>query len=222
MTFAAWLKQPSEEWFAQNERALKERAETIARREAAEHAALRRSRVGAANLPLKARDVELLAQDSASLKETLALKAVREFVALNSDDTNTLALVGKVGTGKTFAASWAIAEKGGTYVKLDRLLELRLSWDRDEKREYARIRESRGIVVIDELGIELDRDRSPAVLCDVIDERRKSGCRTILVSNLSRQQIEERYGERTFNRLADMCVFQSCVGPSLRQSVRPV
>ena len=106
---------------------------------------------------------------------------------------------GGKGTGKTVATLAAIGRLGGNLLTS---LEMARAW----KQEHAEAQQLRAsaigsrLLVIDDLGTEPDR-ASGAVAFQELVNRRQGGMRTIITTNLSREQMTTAYDERTIDRL---------------------
>lgn len=149
--------------------------------------------------------------DGGQLRDTEPLRAVRAWLDSRSA---VLVMLGRPGTGKTFAAAWAMlraqlatydpkldcdrfrgvleerAAAAANYRKVRDLARLYRAGFGDERAEYDALR-AVPMLVIDELGLDRGRDVGlvRSALHDLIDERQGSGRRTILVSNLDRAEL---------------------------------
>lgn len=141
-----------------------------------------------------------------------SIAAAREVVRfLREPRILTLLLWGPTGHGKSWAAAWAVADRGVFVADAD----IRPGDVWDDKREKAM---QASLVVFDELG------RRPADKSDwntleaaaLIEHRQTRGLRTIITTNVpprrtdlqpreawAGQTIAERYGDRLIDRLAD-------------------
>lgn len=130
---------------------------------------------------------------------------------------------GPCGTGKTMAAAEAIANMSpdrdaprSRYVTFRYLVQAHRdlrAWDRDARRDARELldRSTRGaLVVLDEVGQELDADREMGrlALADFVEHRQHSDGLTLVLSNKSAAEIRRRftkdanwYDERTESRL---------------------
>lgn len=140
-----------------------------------------------------------------------AWKAVDAWLA---SPTAFLILRGGKGTGKTVATLAAIGRIGGSLLTS---LEMARAW----KQEHAEAQQLRAsaigsrLLVIDDLGTEPDR-ASGAVAFQELVNRRQGGVRTIITTNLSREQMTTAYDERTIDRLRHGGVMVSLRGESMR------
>jgi DNA replication protein DnaC len=116
-------------------------------------------------------------------EETAPLIAVREWLQ-NPNDTPILVLAGYVGRGKTVAAAWALCQRPGYYFRarsFERLFAHRYGDEHLDKQ--ARVLGA-GLVVVDDLGGREDTvEACASYLLDLVDERRTSRTRTLLITN---------------------------------------
>lgn len=127
-----------------------------------------------------------------------------------------LGLFGTAGCGKTVACAWAIAERGGVYVIAKRLERLFLAQFGEALHEQDRIMETRGILVLDDIGTELDSARFMSTLYEVLNSRQGSGRRTIITANMPLGAFKKRYDDpRLLSRL-NRAVFVGNTGKDLR------
>lgn len=154
------------------------------------------------------------------LADTPALSAVREWLA---GDRPVLILSGGTGAGKTVAAAWALAAREGAFqalraVRLGSAFE-RWSSDREDGVEALRLKVS--TMLVDDLGQEPIEDRRviPAIE-ELFDARQTPRLRTLITTNLSRDQIRQRYSERVISRLAQNAKVVQVSGTDLRRGGR--
>ena len=147
-------------------------------------------------------------------ENTEALRAVGEFLR---SPALFLMLVGDLGVGKTIAAWWGVAQRGGRYVTAMELVRAG-SFDRD----FWESLRTAPFVAIDELGMEAV-DQSGwflANLYDLLDHRLSRSRKTALLSNLDAAAFKARYCsgtmERLYERLKTQGEFVALAGESLR------
>lgn len=150
------------------------------------------------------------------LEDTPMLVGVRRLVDVGRTFMPRVALLltGDMGRGKTVAAAYAIGELGGRYLKLEEACELA-----DKRATVAEKADLRAciaapVLVVDELGAELNETLGSSVFGDIID--RRQGRFTIVISNLSRRALERRYDPRTFDRIGSRLERIEDGGPSFR------
>lgn len=161
-------------------------------------------------------------------RPTDALLTVRSWYARALDPAvrgpTVLILAGPMGTGKTLAASWVLARQSGLYVPVERFLRYYQGRGREHESELDRIRAAR-FVVLDELGTERDPDVFRAAFHWLIDGRQSRRKLTLIMGNLSADQIRARlrdgtYDERTADRLRTIARLATTSGESMRGGAR--
>jgi len=132
-----------------------------------------------------------------------------------------LFLFGSVGTGKSFAAKM---------ISTSYRLQFYTCRDLQDKYEncpehFWEIIRERKEIVIDDLGTEDERNDYGTkfeLMEMALDERHKifesMGIRTIITTNLSPEDIEERYSPRIYSRIIQMCECINATGEDLRRS----
>lgn len=135
-------------------------------------------------------------------------QAIETLVSANS--SRTLLLLGPTGRGKSYAATWAIAETGGAWLCAS---DCRVAgWDDLRPRSL-----TSKLLVIDDLGRE-SSDWAARELADVLERRHDHGLRTIVTSNLTLARLQDRYGERCASRWSDpRTVIVDVLGADLRR-----
>lgn len=153
--------------------------------------------------------------EKGDLIETKALEITRRWLKAPSE-RRFLALIGTPGVGKTVAAGWAAAELAHRGVAYVRERQITNWFRRGYEREIERIREA-GFVVMDEMGTAPARDEDAArmAMLELLDLRIAKG-RTMLIGNLDRVSIRQKYDARIIDRLRESGAIVECDGQSLR------
>jgi DNA replication protein DnaC len=169
--------------------------------EAARKAAAHRRTVVAAFGGRLRSDVAEALVDDVGLAETPALRAVREWLASSAP---VLVLSGGTGTGKTVAAAWALGSRVGAFqvLRATRLGAAFERWQTDREDNVEPLRLSVPTLLVDDLGTEPIEDRRTVSAIDEVFDARQSHVRTVVTTNLTREQIRARYSDRVLSRLA--------------------
>lgn len=135
-------------------------------------------------------------------------------------------LNGPRGIGKTLAAGECIANWGARYVSFQQLIRdttARERGSRDAQASWARIYAGQFLIVLDEVGLEEDRQKDHAriALHEFVEVRRRRATPTIVLSNKRGDTIRERfrtnwYDKRTESRLAQV-LFRDADGRGLHE-----
>jgi len=197
MNADAWITRLRERAAGVDVLAIADAVEDDAHRAAADR---RRARLTAAGVPLDPEALEAAVDAPGScpmvaghVGSEAAARAVEAFLA--DLHRRTLLLVGPTGRGKSFAATWALAELAGAWLAAS---DVRVSgWDDLRPRAVGA-----RLLVVDDLGRE-STDWSARELADLLELRHNRGLRTIATSNLPGRKLVERYGERLASRWAD-------------------
>lgn len=140
------------------------------------------------------------------LKQTQALKIVRGWL---KGDSQMLILAGRPGSGKTLAAIDALCLLRGDLIKA-RDLSARLNPWGDEADMYPRINMKHSLLILDDLGTEIQSTRFTSDLESFISDRqggnRRGPLRTIITTNLMPKVLRSQYGERIESRLKGIAV----------------
>lgn len=176
------------------------------------------------------------------LQVTTALQAAQDW---RSSSSRLLVLSGPVGTGKSLAAAWAVHDwcrcnakrnpwgqlvypNGQLWIGSSRLAKM-LSSTLKACVEAVASLEKQGILVVDELGEEVDAAQSAAAIASLITTRFAHNRHTIITTNCGGPTFRERYGERLVDRLRGCGLREdgtarwwvTCAGESLRGRITP-
>jgi DNA replication protein DnaC len=122
-----------------------------------------------------------------------------------------LILCGKLGTGKTHLALAIASEvvKTGVECKYINLLDLirwvRSSWKDGGLNEHQILNQisNYGLLIIDEIGVQNGTENEKTILFDIINSRYENMLPTIIISNLSVEEISQLISERSVDRITD-------------------
>lgn len=135
-----------------------------------------------------------------------------------------LALLGNVGTGKTYAAcavGITLATRGVRVAYRTVLGYLRLireSWDIDEISERSVFEAAAGarLLILDDVGVGVLSEKDAGKIHDLIDERYHRAMPTICISNLDTTELKEHLGKRAYDRSIDQSTLITYAGKSRR------
>lgn len=150
------------------------------------------------------------------LKQTQALKIVRDWLKSGSQ---MLILAGRPGSGKTLAAIDALCSLRGDLIKA-RDLSARLNPWGDEADMYPRINMKHPLLILDDLGTEIQSTRFISDLESFISDRqggdRRGPFRTIITTNLMPKVARGQYGERIEDRFNGLTMEKIIIEGSMR------
>lgn len=204
-------------------------AETQARVDAEREQAEREQRAMERRLRLKESGIAVTGEDlgrlvADQLEDTIALRKVRAWHEVASGRRPSrsgrpmrfLALLGPMGTGKTVAAAYVIAERGGMYVTADEVRRAYVS-EHEQARDARRRLEAIGVVVVDDVGTERNADDTRHALYELVNRRQRGRQATILTGNMTRQDFTTRYDARMLDRIEHQGAIVEITGESLRR-----
>jgi DNA replication protein DnaC len=136
-------------------------------------------------------------------------------------------LIGEPGNGKTFAVS-CIANQlmerlvPCVCVSIDSLLskiKSTYSKHRDDMDESEVIRSltNADLLIIDDLGTEQDGPWSRTTIYNIIDHRYRTGLPMIITTNVSMEELKQRYHSRVIDRINEMCTAVRNESKSIRK-----
>lgn len=194
--------------------------EEIGRYEAARARRERADRIEQLGLGQLLADDALTALADDALASTEALDRVRRWVAYQAGprargSRPIVLLLGPPGIGKTVAAAWLLLSEGGRYVHASELAVLHGARWGAERARYEQLLAAR-VLVVDELGTEGDR-HALAAIHDVVDRRQSAPRLTLLLGNLRRSELRQRYDARTIDRLRAVATVIELEGESMRR-----
>ncbi len=159
-------------------------------------------------------------------------EALRVSSAFVESPDHGLMIVGPVGTGKTWLATAVFKEwlysadtYDETWTKYYSLVrEVQAGYSDGTADEVIRTFQQKKFLLIDDFG-DLDRKASEdraQIVYEIIDYRNDYGLPTIVTTNLTRAMIVEQYGERTADRLRQLCDVVEMGGDNLRQNAEAI
>lgn len=155
-----------------------------------------------------------------------AVTTCKNFVRNFNSDYHNLFFYGTVGTGKSFLSGCVakeLIEKGNLiiYFSATRLFnELsRCAFQRDNREELSGFLDDLfgcDLLIIDDLGTELINSFVASQLFSCLNERHLRKKATIISTNLSLQELSDRYSERIFSRITSSYEICKLSGPDIR------
>lgn len=145
---------------------------------------------------------------------------VRYAESVIKGEKKSLMLTGGVGIGKTHLAS-AIAQecmahgmtvKFGNVVDIFQSLKNAFSKDSDILSEIKSV----PMLVLDDLGQEMSTDWVKETVYSIINYRYEHILPTVITTNLSMQELQNRFGDATVSRLMEMCEYVEMNGKDYR------
>lgn len=155
-----------------------------------------------------------------------AVKTCKEFIDCFNSDYHNLFFYGTVGTGKSFLSGCIAKElidqgKSVIYFSSTGLFEKlsTLSFDYNAKEDKADLYEdlySCDLLIIDDLGTELTNNFSSSQFFSCLNERILRKKSFIISTNLSLQELRDRYSDRIFSRITSNFKLCKITGPDIR------
>lgn len=138
-------------------------------------------------------------------------RELRELVEAVRQTRRGIYIHGPVGCGKTHAA-YAIRaelERVGISVKLYSAPELfdwiRDDYDHKDALHMDRLLANRGVIMIDDLGVEKATEWVKETLYRLVNKRYEEVLPTIITSNLDLGELADKLGDRVASRIVEMC-----------------
>lgn len=156
-----------------------------------------------------------------------ALTVCRDYAENFSDNARRgagLVLAGRPGTGKSHlsvAILQSVLTRDVRYITCGDLIRaVRDTWRRSSDRTETQVLsylQRLDLLVIDEVGVQYGTNGEQTILFDVLDRRYREIKPTILLTNQDKEEFTGFIGERTFDRVAETCLWV----PFTWQSYRP-
>ncbi|MCM1386537.1 MAG: ATP-binding protein [Bacillus sp. (in: Bacteria)] len=155
-----------------------------------------------------------------------AVVTCQNFIKNFNSDYHNLFFYGTVGTGKSFLSNCVakeLIESGHSviYFSAAGLFELlsKYSFDyknrEDQKSRYTDLYQC-DLLIIDDLGTELTNQFVASQLFSLLNERHMGKKATIISTNLSLEELRNRYSDRIFSRITSHYEICKLTGPDIR------
>lgn len=185
----------------------------IEQEERVERQQQRAARLRRAAPPLLDSDMNLIITDNVA--RTKFIDAIGQWSTV-ARDKPILILGGAVGRGKSFAAAYALAARGGMYIGAQEIVRIFAAQFGEEVNDQTRALSCR-CLVLDDVGTELNRAAMAHVLLRCVDERRQHGRRTVITTNFPRSAFRKEYNDpRLHSRLDQSSVYVADKGDDMR------
>jgi DNA replication protein DnaC len=136
-----------------------------------------------------------------------------------------LLIYGPPGNGKTYASSCIANELMDNLTPvicisinglLDRIKQTFNTWGKEGEETILRSLSNADLLIIDDLGTEQDKDWHKTTVYNILDSRYRNGLPLIVTTNFPLEELKEKYHERTYDRLTEMCTPIKNEGKSIR------
>ena len=154
----------------------------------------------------------------------------RNFIKNFNSDYHNLFFYGTVGTGKSFLSNCVakeLIEHGHSviYFSAASLFDLlsKYSFDyksKEERRDHYNDLYQCDLLIIDDLGTELTNQFVASQLFSLLNERHMGKKATIISTNLSLEELRNRYSDRIFSRITSHYSICKLTGPDIRMKKR--
>ncbi|MGP1459237.1 MAG: ATP-binding protein [Treponema sp.] len=139
-------------------------------------------------------------------------------------DNRMLLLCGNNGTGKSHLGCAVIRECGGIYVSSFKLcVEYESGADFKSKRTKLEVLDfyvKQKMLVIDEVGRFTDEKTEKTIIPAIINMRYEDNLPTVVISNLSKEELVAYFGKATYDRMTETCTSVEFHGKSMREELR--
>ena len=162
-----------------------------------------------------------------------AVSVCRKFIDHFDSEYSNLMLYGTVGTGKSFLSCCIAKElidsghsviylSAADFFKLYGDMMFRRRADNEEELLHDDDIFTSHLLVPDDLGTELSNQYTCSALFDFLNTRHTAGRSTIVNTNLSLQELHDRYSDRVFSRMTGYYTMIKLTGSDLRLKLRSI
>ena len=155
-----------------------------------------------------------------------AAKASKKFVEDFKFDYQNLFFYGTVGTGKSFLSGCIAKElldsgHSVIYFSAAGLFDLlaKATFETGNKDRLIRLQQDLSqceLLIIDDLGTEMTNSFVASSLFSILNERHLASRATIISTNLSLEELRDRYSDRTFSRISSNFKLYKLSGTDIR------
>lgn len=157
-----------------------------------------------------------------------AVKICKDFIQNFTNDYQNLLFYGTVGTGKSFLSGCVAGEvlkqeRSVIYFSSAGLFDTlaRYTFDNREKDTLYTFYEDLydcDLIIIDDLGTEMTNSFVASQLFSCLNERNLRRKATIISTNLSLEELRDRYSDRVFSRIVSNYTLCKLTGPDIRMN----
>ncbi len=155
----------------------------------------------------------------------IAEEYILKFSKMKTDNKGML-IYGEPGNGKTYFS--ACIANGllnklipvicvGAAVLTERINKSKRNWGEEGIFTVLNSLENADLLIIDDLGTEEDNKWTRAMIYQIIEKRNAVNLPIIITTNISIDELKERYDYRTYSRLTFMCSFIRNTGNDIRR-----
>jgi len=154
----------------------------------------------------------------------IGTKYVNNFSEMKKEGIGLL-IYGPPGNGKTYVSSCIANRLIENMIPticvsinglLDRIKQTFNTWGKEGEEQIIRSLSNADLLIIDDLGTEQDTDWSNTKVYNILDSRYRNGLPLIVTTNFKLEDLKEKYHQRTYDRLIEMCTPIKNDGKSIR------
>jgi DNA replication protein DnaC len=156
-------------------------------------------------------------------------KIAKEYISKFQDmkaNNHGMLIYGNTGNGKTYFSACiagALLEKlvpvicVGAIALTERISISKRNFGNEGIFTVLNALENADLLILDDLGTEEDNKWTRAMIYQIIEKRNSSKLPIIITTNMTISDLKDRYDERTYSRLTDMCSFIRNTGNDIRK-----
>lgn len=208
----------SDAWVEQREKELAEQAEK-------EAACKVQKMLETSGVPRRYWHVNFDSYIPKSEKDSTNLETIKKYASSERND-KVLLLLGAKGLGKTHLGAAIIRSCGGNFISVEELIfkyesaqDFHAKFNREELMDFY---SSTTMLVLDEIGRSMNPAKENELLNYILRRRYENMLPTVLISNLSKNELLKKLGEAVLDRLKETCISLEFDGESYRPSLRDI
>ncbi len=143
----------------------------------------------------------------------VGIKYANQFSKMKREGIGLL-IYGNPGNGKTYVSSCISNKLIDSMIPticvsinglLDRIKQTFNKWGKEGEEQILRSLSNADLLIIDDLGTEQETDWSQTKVYNILDNRYRNGLPLIVTTNFLLEELKEKYHQRTYDRLIEMC-----------------